>query len=521
MPVRAVVAFFLLAGHILAPSRDADHLARLASAHRPQLRSAFARGASVEQGRFGGPSVQAAVVRVDAAGCDKGTSRSGSAFIWNSPQQAVTALHVIAGCSRLAVFYGAQGGRVRTARPARVLRAADLALLTIEDGPVTSPLTVAAQPPTAGEQMRAWGYPFPTRGLIDTLFTRREVTQRLKDLLNDRLRAEVQAAGMPDIEAEVLTLDVGLLLPGHSGAPLVNAAGQVVGVADGGLERGAVAVNWAIPSTRLKELMTSSETLLPGSMAPATLFAADTVAAPVLGAENGRGTSASPLREWRCGTATLLYVRTRTFAQLSDTADDPSGLRLLAMNGGQLLRPDDTFDLYVDTESGATVVVPARSTLRTAGSLCIADVYGDVLQQIVRVTATGSPAEANAASIEYEQELTKRFSEGPWQLDPSWTYTAPLTRADGLTVRRKGNVQAQQTPFGPAPAKYAFETLAAKGRTFMGVTAFHHNYTLQALQLKQACMVDPNAAGCDAMLQELRRLAQMMVATHLSSFAIS
>jgi hypothetical protein len=55
----------------------------------------------------------------------------------------------------------------------------------------------------------------------------------------------------------------------------------------------------------------------------------------------------------------------------------------------------------------------------------------------------------------------------------------------------------------------------------MGVTAFHHNYTLQALQLKQACMVDPNAAGCDAMLQELRRLAQMMVATHLSSFAIS
>ena len=174
----------------------------------------------------------------------------------------------------------------------------------------------------------------------------------------------------------------------------------------------------------------------------------------------------------------------------------------------------------MDSATGATVVVPDGSVLRAEGSFCIADVHGAALQEIVKVAPAAPMAEVHAASMVYEQELTQRFSQGPWQLDPAWTYLAPLTRPDGLTVRRKGNVQIMQTAFGPARSRYAFETLAAKGSMFRGVTGFRHNYSLQALQLQQACMIDSQTPGCTEMLRELRRLAQMMIATHLSTFSM-
>src|SRR3546814_3309376 len=48
----------------------------------------------------------ASVVRVVAEGCPGGQgSRVGTGFVWSAPQQVVTALHVVADCSRVAVEY--------------------------------------------------------------------------------------------------------------------------------------------------------------------------------------------------------------------------------------------------------------------------------------------------------------------------------------------------------------------------------------------------------------------------------
>src|SRR3546814_2771740 len=77
----------------------------------------------------------ASVVRVVAEGCPGGQgSRVGTGFVWSAPQQVVTALHVVADCSRVAVEY-VELGVQRRAETQRALRRADLALLAVEDPP--------------------------------------------------------------------------------------------------------------------------------------------------------------------------------------------------------------------------------------------------------------------------------------------------------------------------------------------------------------------------------------------------
>ena len=56
--------------------------------------------------------------------------------------------------------------------------------------------------------------------------------------------------GFPHLNQEVLHLE-GDLLPGDSGAPILNEKGHVVAIGNGGLKRGQVGLGWAIPAAQL------------------------------------------------------------------------------------------------------------------------------------------------------------------------------------------------------------------------------------------------------------------------------
>lgn len=473
---------------------------------------------------------RAAIVRVDANGCPS-NPRRGSGFAWRNAGTVVTSLHVVTGCSRIGVRYPVSGGQYRSAKIVRVLRDEDLALLSVSGAPSVAALTEAAAQPGPGATMVAWGYPVAVRGLLDTELHRRRSTGRLDDLLNDSVRKQVQAVGMPSLQARVLMLEGGHLLPGHSGAPLMDDNDQVVGIADGGLERGAIEISWAIPATQLAALAASTEDPTSTVARSDALFAADVVDASALASfdvdvtreDSSIAALVFATTAFSCGSATFAKVRTRAFADLYQTADDLRGLMQIMAVSGNLLQPTDQFDIYQDMGSGATVVTPAGSVMRTGGGFCIIDVLGAPpqvqLQQLIRVAPAATPMAVQNESLRYESDLTSALGAG-WQLDPAWTYMAAIPRPDGGIVRRKGNVQMMMTAYGPVPVRYAFETLAAKGGYFLGVTALRYDATPQHNQLQQICLLNASDPRCAAALEELHMLVLLNVATHLSTFPI-
>jgi S1-C subfamily serine protease len=466
----------------------------------------------------------AAVVRIDAADC--GTpSRRGSGFVWKSTEQVVTALHVVAGCKTVGVRYAGGSGQSRSAQVVQVLPAHDLALLTVNTPLSVKPFVLAPTPPSAGAQLVAWGYPVAVRGLLDTGLRRRETAGQLKSLLNDRLRLEVAAAGMPALESEIMLLDGGHLLPGHSGGPIVDEAGNVVAVADGGLEQGATEISWAVPALRVAQLASSTQTVPSTGHSVGALFSAEVGAdsvAPGQPAPNpsGRANLDNP-PGLKCGAGVLTKVRTRPFAELYQSADDQLGLQQLVMSSGQLLQPNDSFDVYQDLKTGATVVVPGASPVRETAGVCVADVHGTALQLVIELIATApNPLQIDQAASLYESHISQRLGTG-WQIDPAWTYVSPMSRFDGLVVRRKAQVQSAMNNYGmQQTVRYAFETLASRGSLLLGVVGVRHDVSPGRLQMQQACAAGVRLPACGDILQELRRLAQMNVATHLSTFPI-
>jgi hypothetical protein len=465
-----------------------------------------------------------AVVRVDASDC-KGHARRGSGFAWNASGTIVTSLHVVAGCTSIGIRYPVAGGRYLAARILRVLRSADLAMLSVNDAPAVGSLTIATTEPAGGASLTSWGYPFPVRGLIDTHFTRREITGDLESLLNDSLVRQVAALGMPSVKLPVHFLDGGHLMPGHSGAPIFNAAGEVAAIADGGLERGAVEINWAIPVIQLRKLQTSTEPLSVGSPSIDALFAADIASPADLASFNVDASKLElshpqPIVASRnatsCGRAAFTKVRTRTLAELRLAADDIRGLNQLMMASGNFVSLNDTFDVYQDIVSGATVVVPGGAVLVAGEAGCTASGANGRVVQFLRVAEAKSTAAAQSQAIDFERRVLTAIGGGFAVPDPEWTQTQPTYRFDGAVVRRGATIVTQN-----ATMKYVFESLSAKGDAFFGVATVRQNYSPQRLYQQQQCFMGMQSPVCADIRDDLRWQVLMTIATHLSSFPMN
>jgi putative serine protease PepD len=160
--------------------------------------------------------VSSSVVFVSSKG--PGQDASGSGFVVDTAGHIVTNDHVVENADRYAVRFG-ETGKPITAKLVGKDPSSDLAVLAIDPKAVaggTKPLPLASSKTLRpGEAAIAIGSPFGLEGTVTTGIV-------------SALGREIQAPNGFSIPGAVQT--DAAINPGNSGGPLLNAAGQVIGV---------------------------------------------------------------------------------------------------------------------------------------------------------------------------------------------------------------------------------------------------------------------------------------------------
>ena len=148
-------------------------------------------------------AIRAATVAIESPGC--------TGVVSESPQLVVTAKHCVDGTSlriRLST------GEVRTAWVVATNTASDQAVLFLEEPAGVAPLDIARRPQIPGTVLYFSGHPD---------------RPRFQSARLDRIGV---CPSLPDLPNALFTTIDGA--PGDSGAPIVDAAGRIVGLVHGG-----------------------------------------------------------------------------------------------------------------------------------------------------------------------------------------------------------------------------------------------------------------------------------------------
>ncbi|MFC5423749.1 S1C family serine protease [Bosea eneae] len=143
------------------------------------------------------------------------SQQTGSGFLWDTAGHIVTNEHVVRGADVVRVRLA--DGRLREGRVVGRAGQVDLAVIKINGGDLPAPLPVGTSASLAvGQFVMAIGNPF---GLDQTLTT--GVVSALKRRLPTESGREI---------ADMIQTDAAIN-PGNSGGPLIDGAGQLIGVA--------------------------------------------------------------------------------------------------------------------------------------------------------------------------------------------------------------------------------------------------------------------------------------------------
>lgn len=468
-----------------------------------------------------------AVVQVKASGCSDGTSRTGSGFLFESSGRIVTAHHVVGGCASIQVRYegiASPAKRIFDARLVRVLPSGDLGLLEVASAPPLPTLRLATATISADGTYAGFGYPLgvPTAG--DQPVTLAVGATRLKDILPDEAARELTRSGSRIVtDTDVLRLNVALQ-PGMSGGPIVDAAGEVVGIVAGGLKAGSAPVSWAWPRGGVRLLLASSERV--DITVPLARIHYSSSDLEQLASAQRTG------RRLKCGDLEFYDSGLRSLGDLMRGADDFQRVQYLI----QISREDAQqlqqalFRVWIHTETGATAIVPDGYTLLNDASTCVAKSNRGPFQLLVWGAKTQQQADVQWRSQEFEQRVIgpRMPYQFGYQVDPQLTtfvtlpngamVPGPQIRPNGLIFNRKGLTLAKAAmpfPGAPVPLAHSFHTLVAQSGNFLGVAALND----QIDPMLQACYASqfsgPQCAGAYAHLKEWTRF---VLATQLSTF---
>lgn len=423
-------------------------------------------------------------------------NRTGSGFLWESPTHLVTALHVVARCKQIDVYFAGQP--YISAAFVRALPGVDLALLELTKAVELTPLKTSTTTPTTNDKLQALGYGYGVPTLDSTAVTVKYGSAILGDMVPDKVRATLERAGSPRLDTAILRLD-GSLVPGLSGAPVIDDTGKVAGIGSGGLENGLANVSWAIQARYLTQLATAPP---PGDLPPSAdgpLFASPS---------QGRRS-----REIQCGDFSFAFTKSRSIGELLASADDIPGFFYIAqqtgLNNNQLQAIE--LDVYAEQSSGGSVALPKGAELKRSNGGCIATI-GDGLEITLVSARVADPEAVQRASSQFEIELDRHGLW--WRDDPKFTYPIPITRWDGLVVRRK-NFLGFQSGTSMTPSADLFETLMTRGTVFVGISLSNTNFDRQ---LYQQCLMQSDTPECAVINQQYVAWIASVLGLQMSTF---
>ncbi|MFN3513304.1 MAG: S1C family serine protease [Phenylobacterium sp.] len=224
----------------------------------PRVRGGEGFVTAVERG-------QQATVMLSVAGAPGGPDAMpmGSGFVVDSGGLIVTAAHVAGGMPVVNIVY--IDGTVGRAELVLADEAADTAVFrTTPSKPLQALPLADSNRVKAGEPVVLMGAPFgltgtATSGIVSTV-NRQIGIGGAPDFEDGALRGPVQAFIQTDAA----------LTAGGSGGPLMNAGGQVIGVATARESRGApgAGLAFAIPSNVVKTVLDRAKAVMDGTAAP-------------------------------------------------------------------------------------------------------------------------------------------------------------------------------------------------------------------------------------------------------------
>ena len=292
-------------------------------------------------------------------------------FIWKNPNQVVTSLHGMSRTGTIKILY--PGNAWRNAIIKKLLPKADLVLLELAPGEQAPP---AAATPISninsgsikfGAEVFALGFNSGAQGSSSRTLKKGFVEPEILDnLIPKKDKTALEKLGFPALDLNILYLE-GSLLPGYSGAPIFDSQGRLIGVGNGGLEKGASNVSWIIPAKYLNELEISSIMSLPANFEQLSqLFSAGVT---IDGSTDNMPSVEKSLfqpdqsRPIQANDFEFYFTKNRSLMEMVDTSDDPENLLKLSKEMSvdiniNLNYEKMKFDIYEDIFNGVVLAVP-------------------------------------------------------------------------------------------------------------------------------------------------------------------
>ena len=291
-------------------------------------------------------------------------------FIWQNPNQIVTALHGMQAGWKIEVKYPNQAF-FREAKIKKVLPKADLVLLELSSNEPSLPTTILPIKNVFlgkvefGEPLYCLGISMGSSGIPSRTLSKGflQPKETLEFLVPQNVKEELRKTTL-GLDLDIIYFDNGNLLPSNSGAPIFDKQGRLVGIGNGGLEKGTVNISWAIPAKYISELENSPASQLPGNASSSRMLFSTSIIVEESGGDLEKTFAQSNVfRPVKTKDIEFYKTKNRSIVDLTESSDNPSNIIKL---NNEITRQFNIridldkirFDIYEDIQNGVIVVVP-------------------------------------------------------------------------------------------------------------------------------------------------------------------